>query len=239
MFDFSIGRNKSLENAASKVLNEALSLNRMPAARSPITQRSVFAPQGSTEDALMNWRPGQRPLGGMEVPGGPIGGDQDAFERSLQRMGYSSSIDPETGKTVYSGGSKPSLTLGTRGNQLQQSQYVPQSRQSTQTTQARQYGEVRTTPGYMGQHPVTTRTVEQEKMDKEIVDRSAEEVFKREYGTSAPRGPGGEIMNPNTNRVGGSGALARSRQVDPERQRIAAERRQKDLERARAMGMTP
>lgn len=118
MFDFSIGRNKSLENAASKVLNEALSLNRMPAARSPITQRSVFAPQGSTEDALMNWRPGQRPLGGMEVPGGPIGGDQDAFERTMQGMGYSSSIDPETGKTVYSGGSKPSLTLGTRGKML-------------------------------------------------------------------------------------------------------------------------
>lgn len=238
MFDFSIGRNKSLENAASKVLNEALSLNRMPAARSPITQRSVFAPQGSTEDALMNWRPGQRPLGGLEVPGGPLG-SQEGFERTLKGMGYSSSIDPETGKTVYSGGTKPSLTFGTRAKELQQSQYVPQSRQSTQTTQARQYGEVRTTPGYMGQNPVTTRTVEQERMDKEIVDRSAEEVFKREYGTSAPRGPGGEIMNPNINRVGGSGALARSRQVDPEIQRLAAERRQKDLERARAMGMTP
>lgn len=235
MFDFSFDRNKSLENAASKVLNEALSLNRMSAARSPITQRSVFAPQGSTEDALMNWRPGQRPLGGMEVPGGPLGSDE-GFERTLQGMGYSSSIDPETGKTVYSGGRKPSLTFGTRAKQLQQSQYVPQS---TQTTQSRQYGEVRTTPGYMGQHPVTTRTVEQERMDKEIVDKSAEDVFKREYGTSAPRGPGGEIINPNINRVGGSGALARSRQVDPEIQRRAAERRQKDLERARAMGMTP
>lgn len=218
---------------AKNALYEALSFG--------LPGRSSFSGLGQSDtggDPLMNRivSGGKRPLGGIEVPSGLDAGG--GFGDTLSRMGYKSTVDPETGKEQLLAPRKetgkkleqsPISFSGGRGTGVRRPERMP----------SRQYGEVRTTPGYMGQNPVTTRTVEQERMDKEIVDRSAEQVFKKEFGTSAPRGPGGEIMNPNTNSVSGSGALARSRQVDPERQRLAAERRQKDLQRARSMGMTP
>ena len=167
MFDFSFNRNKSLETAAAKVLNEAFSFN-----RSPITQNSAFATQGSVHDILMRMGQNKRPLGGLEVPGSSVEDTEDAFSRTLARMGYEQGIDPESGKPkLYGGPSKSS------GRMLQQSPVAYSSRTSQS---APTQGPTRTIPGYTGQHPVTNRTVEQERLDQQTVDRAADEVFRRE-----------------------------------------------------------
>jgi hypothetical protein len=136
MFNFSFNRNKSLETAAAKVLNEAFSFN-----RSPITQNSAFATQGSVHDRLMSMGQNKRPLGGLEVPGSSVEDTEDAFSRTLTGMGYKQGIDPESGKpTLYGGPSKPSLSLGTGGRMLQQSPVAYSSRtsQSATTSQSAQ-----------------------------------------------------------------------------------------------------
>jgi len=220
MFDFSIGRNKSLENAASKVLNEAFSFN-----RSPITQNSAFATQGSVHDRLMSMGQNKRPSGGLYIPGSSVEDSEDAFSRTLASMGYKQGIDPESGKpTLYGGPSKSSLSLGTGGRMLQQS---PISFSSTSSQPTTGQGPTRTLPGYTGQHPVTNRTVEQERLDQQTVDTAADEVFKREGVKTAA-----ELAAENERKKQQPGYLQSTRS------RLAQERRDKDLERARAMGMT-
>ena len=229
MFDFSIGRNKSLENAASKVLNEAFSFN-----RSPITQNSAFATQGSVHDRLnlllgldpVSMGQNKRPSGGLYIPGSSVEDSEDAFSGTLARMGYKQGIDPESGKpTLYGGPSKSSLSLGTGGRMLQQS---PISFSSTSSQPTTGQGPTRTLPGYTGQHPVTNRTVEQERLDQQTVDTAADEVFKREGVKTAA-----ELAAENERKKQQPGYLQSTRS------RLAQERRDKDLERARAMGMTP
>jgi hypothetical protein len=220
MFHFSFNRNKSLEKAAIKVLNEAFSFN-----RSPITQNSAFATQGSVHDRLMGMGQNKRPSGGAEIPGGSVEDTEDAFSGTLGRMGYRQGIDPESGKpTLYGGPSKPSLSLGTGGRMLQQS---PISFSSTSSQPTTGQGPTRTLPGYTGQHPVTNRTVEQERLDQQTVDTAADEVFKREGVKTAS-----ELAAENERKKQQPGYLQSTRS------RLAQERRDKDLERARAMGMT-
>jgi len=167
MFDFSFNRNKSLETAAAKVLNEAFSFN-----RSPITQNSAFATQGSVHDRLMSMGQNKRPSGGLEIPGSSVEDNEDAFSGTLARMGYKQGIDPESGKRILYGGPSKSS-----GRMLQQS---PVAYSSTTSQSAPSQAPTRTLPGYTGQHPVTNRTVEQERLDQQTVDRAADEVFRRE-----------------------------------------------------------
>lgn len=203
---------------AKKALHEALSFG-LPGGSS-FGGLGRLGGMDTGGDPLMNWSRTKRPLGSLEIPSGSVEDTQDAFSGTLQRMGYKSSIDPETGKeqlfaprkeTTKKLEQSPVSFSGGRGQSVRRPEQMPSA--TSQSAQPQKEDQARLA--------VARRQMEAENeamMRRELGDKKYNEAEQRKQ-----KGDDLKRMNPE---IASKSVLAQSRRAAD----VVATNTQKEIE---------